>query len=83
MDWDRDPEAYDEWGNHAGRHRVSVGSVHNGTTKLIWWILGIVAAAGLAEAGWLGNTVVDMKSEIAALNAKMDFLITDRRRGSP
>lgn len=76
---DDEGEVYDSWGNHPGRHRVSIGAVNAGATKLLWWILGMVAVAGVAEAGWLGNAVVDLKAEVAALNAKMDFVIADRR----
>ena len=80
----QDSDVYDEWGNHAGESRLSIGSVNPGgsSTKLIWWILGMVATAGIAEAGWLGNAVVDLKAEVAALNAKVDFLIADRRNSN-
>lgn len=78
-----DDEAYDEWGNHAGDARMSIGNVNgNGSTKAFWALLGLMASATLAEAAWLGSAVIELKSEVAALNAKVDFLIADRRNGN-
>lgn len=76
-----DDEAYDEWGNHAGDARMSIGSV-NGSSKALWALLGLMASATMAEAAWLGSAVIELKAEVAALNAKVDFLIADRRNVS-
>lgn len=47
--------------------------------KLLWWLLGLIATAGMAEAAWLGSSFVELKAEVAALNAKVDLILDDRK----
>lgn len=45
----------------------------NGTSKILWWLLGIVQVALLAGAGWTIKNRVD----IAVLQADQDYFKKD------
>lgn len=62
-------------GNNSGNDR---DPDHESRSKLLWWILGIYAALTGAGVVFVGQAIYDQNAQIAALTAKVDFLLAER-----
>lgn len=54
----------------------------NGANKIVWWVAGIAVTMALSVlvtlVGWTSTNVIDLKTQVAVLNQKVDTLITQR-----
>jgi len=52
----------------------------NGNTRLIWWVLGIVATLVTIGVVSVGQALYTINGKVEAIGAKVDFLIQERQR---
>lgn len=49
------------------------------STKFMWIVLGAIVVGGISVAGWFGSAVITLQQQVARLEAKVDFLVADRK----
>lgn len=48
-------------------------------TRLVWWIIGIFGVLATSGAMAMTSAVYSLKADVAALTAKVDILLDERR----
>lgn len=65
-------------GSSAEDYRIVYGNSDRGSSKLIWGVLSVMGSMIVSEAAWLGSRFVDLSNQVAALDAKVTILLTEK-----
>lgn len=48
-------------------------------TRIVWVAMSVLTIILLGYAGWLGVAVTGLQQQVAAITAKLDIVLADRR----